>query len=84
MADLRIENPLTTQDFVEALASLDVRLPLKLSPEDLGVLVDAHGRGIITIDVNSERDDAEVEQIAHWIALAVNTCGGFRAEVRHG
>jgi hypothetical protein len=79
MADLRVENPATTQAYVDALAHVDVKLPLTPSADDCGVIVDADGRGIITIDVNNERPDDQVAQIADWIALAVNTCGGFNA-----
>lgn len=84
MADLRIETPATTECFVAALASEGVKLPLDLSPNDCGVIVDAGGRGVITIDVNNELPDDQVERIASWIVLAVNTCGGFKAVRRDG
>ena len=58
----------------------DVRLPLHLSEEDTGVVLDADGRDVFTVDVNSERPDDQVEAIALWIVCAVNTCGGFRLE----
>ncbi|CDX54531.1 conserved hypothetical protein [Mesorhizobium plurifarium] len=76
---LAITNAETTEQFVAELAKLDVKLPLNLSETDTGVIVDAEGCGIITIDVNSERPDDQVEQIAGWIVMAVNTCGGFKA-----
>jgi len=85
MADLRLENPATTEAYRQAMADLSVTLPLDLHEYDLGVIVDAEGRDIITVDVNNERPDREVDLICHRIILAVNTCGGFRAEiVRHG
>lgn len=75
MADLRVENPAITERFVQLLAEQGVRLPLALSREDVGVVADADGRGIITIDVNRELPDDQVHRIAAWIMLAVNTCG---------
>jgi hypothetical protein len=84
MAELRIDNPSTTAQFVSLLAALDVKLPLGLHDEDLGVVIDADGCDVFTVDVNSERDDRQVQQIAMWIVLAVNTCGGFRVERGHG
>lgn len=80
MADLRVENPATTEAYVAALAQVGVKLPLNLSTTDTGVITDADGRGIITIDVNNEMPDEQVEIIALWIVLAVNTCGGFKAQ----
>jgi hypothetical protein len=80
MADLRVENPATTEAYVAGLAAVGVKLPLNLSVNDTGVITDADGRGIITIDVNNEMPDEQVEIIALWIVVAVNTCGGFKAE----
>jgi hypothetical protein len=83
MSDLRTENPATTEAYVKALAGCDVKLPVDVGAE-LGVIYDADGRDVITIDVNNDRPDEQVEIISRWIVLAVNTCGGFRAERRHG
>ena len=83
MADLRVEDPKTTDQFVALLAERNVKLPLRLSEEDLGVVLDAKGRDVFTVDSNGERPDDEVEMIAGWIVLAANTCGGFGA-VQHG
>ena len=80
MGELRIENPATTDQFVALMEAADVKLPLALHDGDLGVVVDAEGRDVLTVDVNGGRPDEAVEQIAGWIVLAVNTCGGFRAE----
>lgn len=84
MAELRIENPGTTEAFAAALAAVDVKLPVGPSPDDLGSVLDADGREVLVIDVNREKPDAQVEVIRLWIVLAVNTCGGFRAVRRHG
>jgi len=84
-AQARFESSAATDTFVAELAALDVALPLRLSKEELGVVLDSDGRDVITIDVNGDRPDDQVEAIAQWIACAVNTCGGFRAEAAdHG
>ena len=84
MADLRVDSTDTTETYVATLSREGVTLPLSHSAGDCGVIVDANGRGIITVDVNNELPDDQVERIASWIILAVNTCGGFKAERRHG
>lgn len=84
MADLRIENPKTTEEFVALLASAGVKLPLRLHDEDLGVVVDARGHNVLVVDENHARSDDQAEAIAQWIVLAVNTCGGFRAVTAEG
>jgi hypothetical protein len=66
-------------DFAAELAKHDITLPLKLSDEDTGVIIDSAGRDIVTVDVNGERDDIQVTLIAAWIAEAVNAYGGFAA-----
>lgn len=80
MADLRIENPTTTEAFVAALATANVALPLSPSAEHLGVVLDANGDDVFTVDSNGERPDDEVKIIALWVILAVNSCGGFKLE----
>lgn len=82
MTDLRFEQSATTDAFVAELAALDVVLPLRLSREDLGVVLDATGEDVFTVDSNGDRPDDQVEAIAQWIVCAVNTCGGYRAEPR--
>lgn len=67
------------QQFVAELAKLDVKLPVNVTSE-VGVIADTDGRGIITIDVNGEMAHEVVEQIAFWVARAINTCGGFKAQ----
>lgn len=80
--DLRIENPKTTEGFVERLRQSNVKLPLRPSEEDVGVILDAEGADVLTVDSNGDRENAEVEIITLMIVLAVNTCGGFKA-VQH-
>lgn len=75
----RFERSEATDAFVAELAALDVTLPLSPSEQDLGVVLDAEGRDVVTVDVNGEAPDDQVAAIALWIACAVNTCGGFAA-----
>jgi hypothetical protein len=81
---MRFDTSDAFQTFVDELAKLNVRLPLRVSEEDVGVILDAAGVGILTVDVNGDHcSDLEAVSIAAWIAMAVNTCGGYRAEIRH-
>lgn len=80
--ELRFERTKTTDAFVAELRKVGVKLPLRVSDEDIGVVLDADGRDVLAVDVNSERPDDLVEAIAMWIVCAVNTCGGFRVEPR--
>ncbi len=77
-----IEDPAPAETFARSLAALHVRLPLDHHAAEVGVVVDAAGHDVFCVDTNGERDDEEVLAIATWIICAVNTCGGFRAEVR--
>lgn len=78
MADLTVKNPQTTEAYLAAMAREDVVLPVNIG-KMLGVVYDATGRDVFTVDSNGERPDAETERIALWICLAINTCGGFMA-----
>ncbi len=79
MAELRIENPKTTESFVEWLQQAGVKLPVRPSEEDLGVILDADGANVLVVDDNGLRDNDDVEVITMAIVLAVNTCGAFKA-----
>ena len=79
MSDLRVSDPTISSQFVALLQEQNVRLPLRMADEDVGVVLDADGRDVFTVDVNRERGDLEANLIAEWIVLAVNTCGGFKA-----
>lgn len=52
-----------------------IALPVRLSEEDIGVILDAEGRDVCVVDSNSTRPDEEVLSIAAWIAAALNTHG---------
>jgi hypothetical protein len=84
MADLNFSNPSTTEGFRESLALLDVKLPLRLCDEYPGSVLDDAGLEILVVDQNSELDDELVSARALMIVLAVNTCGGFKAERADG
>lgn len=73
-------NPETTQKFCNDLAATNVKLPLSIHEEDDAAIIDADGHYVLTVDVNRERPDHEACKIALWIVLAVNTCGGFKAD----
>lgn len=79
MTQLRFDNPETSEAFVAALNYQDVYLPLEPSEHECGVICDARGRDILTIDVNRERSDDQVTAITAYLCMAINTCGGYRA-----
>lgn len=54
-------------------ALLGVKLPLRTGKgSESGVLFDAEGRHIATVDVDRERSDADARKIAAAVAVAVN------------
>jgi len=79
-ADLRVDDPKTVADFVQAMAQAGVTLPLDLDPDDAGSIIDATGAEMLVADPNNELSDAQCRRRAMWIICAVNTCGGFIAE----
>ena len=81
--DLRVDNPTHSDGFARSLARHGVKLPLRMSAEEIGVVVDADGEDVFTVDVNGDLSDEGATEIAFLIMLAVNTCGGQKAEVVH-
>jgi hypothetical protein len=79
---LRVTNPATVAQFVGALADNGVKLPLLPTDEDVGTLTDADGKPVLVVDVDRERSDEDVAWIVSMIQVAVNTCGGFKAQRR--
>lgn len=65
--------------FNVCLSHLDVCTPLRLDPENVGVILDDDGRDFATVDVNGEREDGQADAIARLIVLALNRYGGFPA-----
>lgn len=79
-AHLRVTKPDTIAQFVAALADHGVKLPLLETDEDVGTLVDADGKPVLVVDVDRDRSDEDVAWIVGMIQVAVNTCGGFKAQ----
>lgn len=63
--------------FAEQLSALGIALPVTTTTEAIGVIFDAGGRDVATIDSNGSLDDATAGMIAGYIALAINLAGGF-------
>lgn len=69
----------TCEQFAVDMTTVGVKLPLLPSKVEPGEVRDSRNRVIFNVDVNRDRSDAEALVIAAWIAMAVNTCAGFRA-----
>ncbi|MBB4520519.1 UNVERIFIED_ORG: hypothetical protein M2435_001299 [Rhizobium sophorae] len=67
--------------FTAALSGLDIRMPLRHDATHCGTIVDADGNMVFVVDVNRERSDAEVTDIAELMLLAINVHAGFLPEV---
>ena len=78
MSKIEFENPDTTEQFKAMMDKLSAPLPWSEDAE--GSVSDANGKWVLQIDPNDERDYSEVETIASYAVLAINTCGGFKAE----
>ncbi|WP_440410693.1 hypothetical protein [Neorhizobium petrolearium] len=63
------------------LADVGVKLPLKVSPDDVGVILDADGFDVITIDVNATRSDDQANAIATLIAELINASHWMRPDL---
>lgn len=72
-----MSEPLVSNTFINAFADQDVKLPLRLSEEDVGVILDDDGGDVLTIDSNGVRDDQKVQTIAALVVSAVNDLAGF-------
>lgn len=62
---------------IAAFRDQRVRLPLRMSDEDTGVILDDDGVDILTIDSNNTRPDAQADAIAMLVVSAVNHLAGF-------
>ena len=60
-----------------AFADQGVKLPLRLSDEDVGVILDDDGADVMTVDSNGMRDNDKVLMIAALVVSAVNDLAGF-------
>ena len=62
-----------------AFKAFGVRLPLRLSDEDVGVALDANDFDVLTVDVNSTLPDSTVAEIARLVVMAVNVAAVLSA-----
>jgi hypothetical protein len=69
--------PASDEEFVAALDRLGIKLPLRLSEEDVGVVLDAEGRDVFTVDVNNGLSDAEATEIAELLVAGVHIGAGL-------
>ncbi|MDX0258932.1 hypothetical protein GOC32_28985 [Sinorhizobium meliloti] len=77
MLDSAKPQPVSHRTIRTAFLDQNVALPLRLSDEDVGVVLDAHGCDVFTVDVNNDRLDEEAIAIALFIVECVNTNAGF-------
>lgn len=49
-----------------------VKLPLWLCDENIGVILDADGADVLTVDIDRAREDAAAVEIARWIMTTIN------------
>lgn len=68
----------TPHTVVAAFEQVRVKLPLRLSDEDTGVILDDDGADILTVDVNGIRDDEQVTHIASLVVSAINLFAGLK------
>lgn len=66
-----------SDEFNVFFAGLDVCMPLRTDPNEIGVVLDDDGRDVLTIDVNGERDDVDADRIAQLLVATLNKIGGF-------
>lgn len=83
MAEMIVQNPENRSAVRAAFGDHGVKLPLRLSDDDIGVVLDDDGVDVFTVDVNNERQDDHASAIALFVVTCVNTCGGFSAEVQN-
>ena len=69
-----------SEKFCAHLEMLGSPAPWRLCGEEVGVILDANGAAVLTVDANNERKDEAVRLICLLIVLAVNTCAGFKAK----
>lgn len=74
--------PVAPNAVVTALAACSVKLPLRLSDEDIGVILDDDGADVATVDSNGFRDDDQVRDIACLFVTAINHFAGLE-EISH-
>ena len=69
-------------DFVAEFNRLKVKLPLKLSPYNIGDIIDSDGRHVCICDLTCERPDQDAVAIAGCIVRTVNACTRYNTKTR--
>jgi hypothetical protein len=69
--------PISPIAVLAAFADQKVKLPLRMSGEDAGVILDDDGVDVLTVDSNGMRADDEALAIATLIVSAVNHLAGL-------
>ncbi|KEQ05727.1 hypothetical protein [Pseudorhizobium pelagicum] len=54
----------------------DVKLPLERSNDCIATIVDASGRDVLTLDVNNERPDSDIEILTELVLNIINASAG--------
>ncbi|AXS41003.1 hypothetical protein D1F64_14425 [Breoghania sp. L-A4] len=58
---------------------------MRLCDESIGVILDADGADILTVDIDRTRDDLGAAEIARWVMTTINTnLGAQAAAAGHG
>ncbi|NTB05075.1 hypothetical protein [Agrobacterium tumefaciens] len=79
MKNIRVENPTTPEAFVQAMNELGVAFPLTCSQRDMGVLLDADGDELLTVDSAGAMPDDTVALLAANIVMVLNNAAGHVA-----
>jgi len=66
----------TSPPLEQAFLEQGVKLPLRPSESECGVVLDADGRDVLTVDSNGFQPDDQVSALATLIAACVNQSGG--------
>ena len=76
-----IEKPVfAINRYAGAFAALGIPMPLRHDTTHCGTIVDADGKMVCVVDMNRERHDAEVTDIAELLLLAINVHAGYLPE----
>ncbi|XHE13654.1 hypothetical protein PCC82_02635 [Agrobacterium deltaense] len=79
MREIRVENPTTPETFLQAMGELGIAFPLACSQQDIGVLLDADGEELLTVDSAGCMPDEIVALLVANIAMVLNNAAGHNA-----
>lgn len=79
MEKIRVDNPVTPEAFLQAMGQLGVAFPLVCSQQDLGVILDADGDELLTIDSAGVMPDPTVTLLSANIVMVLNNAAGLQA-----